>query len=138
MTGLTTTHLQRLLDQAAPGPWEARGNYLDGDARPDDSYQIRAAAGDYLGIMHGQDAHLAAHAPELAQEVLRMRRELESMHDAWLRMAGDPEFTPTEQILAAQVVDHIRTVLRDHHDEQSRPSSRGNPHMAETAQERDG
>lgn len=76
MTDLSTSNLKRLLAEAAPGPWEARGNYTDGDACPDDSYQIRDAAGYYLGIMHGQDSHLAAPAPQLAQEILRMRDEL--------------------------------------------------------------
>lgn len=111
MTDLSTKHIQRLLAESMPGPWEALGNYPDGNARPDDSYQIHDAAGDYLGIMHGQDAYLAALAPDLAQEVLRMRRELNSIRRAWLLMIDDPEHTPTEQNFAMYVVDHIDSVL---------------------------
>lgn len=76
MTDLSTKHIQRLLAEATPGPWEARGYYMDGEPRPDDSHQIRSADGEYLGIMHGPDAHLTAMTPDLAQENLRMREEL--------------------------------------------------------------
>ncbi|WP_144793339.1 hypothetical protein [Corynebacterium singulare] len=116
MTDLSTTNLKRLLDQAAPGPWEARGNYLDGDARPDDSYQMCDAAGDYLGIMHGQGAHLAAAAPDLAEEVLRMREALHDLSAVWEGVSIDPTRTPAEQQLAAHVVDHIDQILGDHDD----------------------
>lgn len=91
MTNLSTKHIQRLLAEASPGPWEARGYYMDGEPRPDDSHQIRSADGEYLGIMHGPDAILTAAAPELAQEVLRLRHEMDSMriHVKYLRMKPD-------------------------------------------------
>lgn len=79
MTDLTTVNLKRLLDETAPGPWEARGYYMDGEPRPDDSYQMRDAAGDYLGIMHGRNAHLTALAPDLAQEVIYLRRKIDGL-----------------------------------------------------------
>ena len=75
MTDLSTTNLQRLLDQAAPGPWTALATYDDGAPRPDTTREMRAA-GEYLGIMHTPNAELAAAAPDLAQEVLRLRRRL--------------------------------------------------------------
>lgn len=81
MTDLSTSNLKRLLAEATPGPWEARYNYKEGDPRPDDSHQIRGTGGDYLGIMHGTDAYLTALAPELAQEVLRMRGELTKLKE---------------------------------------------------------
>lgn len=84
MTDLSTTNLKRLLDETSPGPWEARGYYMDGEPRPDDSYQIRSADGEYLGIMHDQNAHLAALAPDLAQEVLRLRSKLAVQEAAFL------------------------------------------------------
>lgn len=75
MTDLSTTNLQRLLDQAAPGPWTALATYDDGAPRPDTTREMRAA-GEYLGIMHTPNSALAAAAPDLAQEVLRLRRRL--------------------------------------------------------------
>lgn len=51
---------------------------------------------------------------DLAQEILRMRSELESMRSAWLPLYADPERTPTEQEFAAHVVDHIDQLLGDH------------------------
>ncbi|MTD91134.1 hypothetical protein [Corynebacterium hiratae] len=76
MTDLSTANLKRLLAETTPGPWEARGYYMDGEPRPDDSHQIRSADGEYLGIMYASDAILTAAAPQLAQEVLRLREEL--------------------------------------------------------------
>lgn len=76
MTDLSTTNLKRLLAETSPGPWEARGYYMDGEPRPDETYAMRDAEDEHLGIMHGQEAHLVALGPELAQEVIRMREEL--------------------------------------------------------------
>lgn len=114
MTDITTTHLKCLLEKAASGPWEARDNYLDDGTRPDDSYQMRDAAGDYLGIMHGQDSYLAALAPELARELLVLRDALADVIQIWQYASTDPERTPIEQNLAARVVDHINEALGDH------------------------
>ncbi|OFP63520.1 hypothetical protein HMPREF2978_00630 [Corynebacterium sp. HMSC074C01] len=76
MTDLSTTNLKRLLAEAAPGPWEARATYEDGYPRPDTSCQIFSADEKYLGIVHSPHAAIAAAAPEVAHEVLRMREEL--------------------------------------------------------------
>lgn len=76
MTDLSTANLKRLLNEATPGPWEAQANYTDGDPRPDTSCQLFSADEKYLGIVHSPHAALAAAAPDLAQEVLRMREEL--------------------------------------------------------------
>lgn len=66
---------QELLVGATPGPWKLIGEYDDGEPRPDDSYLIHTPGGEYLGIMHGQDARLTAAAPELAEIVAGMRAE---------------------------------------------------------------
>ena len=81
MPDLTTTHLQHLLDQATPGPWSVIETYPDGAPRLDMSRQIRSANGEYLGIMHEPDVRLGAAAPALAQEVLRMRKELTNLQE---------------------------------------------------------
>lgn len=79
MTDLSTGNLERLLAEVSPGPWEARSNYQDGHTRSDDSYQICDAAGNYLGIMHGQDAHVTVLSPDLTKEVLRLRAGVEEL-----------------------------------------------------------
>ncbi|OFP21974.1 hypothetical protein HMPREF2996_02430 [Corynebacterium sp. HMSC066C02] len=79
MTDLSTANLKRLLDEAAPGPWGARGNYKEGGPRPDTSCQIFSADGKYLGIVHSPHVDLAAAAPALAQEVIRLRGRIEGL-----------------------------------------------------------
>lgn len=107
MTDLTTTHLKCLLEKAASGPWEARDNYLDDGIRPDDSYQMRDAAGDYLGIMHGQDSYLAALAPELAQEVINLRDALGYLVEE-TRLAAE---NSQDVIVQKRVVNAIETTI---------------------------
>lgn len=119
MTDLTTTQIQRLLDQATPGPWEYEGPQFQEITALDDAELEQPVISLDLYTEKDlcnrpADMNLAAHAPQLAQEVLRMRRELESMQSAWLLMYADPELTPTEQEFAAHVVDHIDSVLGDH------------------------
>lgn len=115
MTDLSTTNLKRLLDEATPGPWEALATYDDGAPRPDTSREMRAA-GEYLGIMHTPNAELAAAAPDLAQDALRMREVLRDLSAVWEGVSIDPTRTPAEQQIAAAVVDHIDQILGDHDD----------------------
>lgn len=75
--------------------------------------EILTAAGEAERLANAlADAGLLA--PDLAQEILRMRSELKSMRSAWLPLYADPERTPTEQEFAAHVVDHIDQLLGDH------------------------
>lgn len=89
MPDLSTSNLKHLLAEATPGPWDARRDYSE-------TYHLFDAEDEYLGIMHDQDAHLTALAPELAQEVIRMREELiawandeAQAHNAILRRAKE-------------------------------------------------
>lgn len=107
MTDLSTANLKRLLDEATPGPWDARRDYSE-------TYHLFDAEDEYLGIMHDQDAHLTALAPELAQEVIRMREALRDLSVVWVGVSVDPDRLPAEQQLAATVVDHINQILGDH------------------------
>lgn len=88
--------LAELLDTATPGPWRAIPNYNDGEPRPDDSCLIKVGD-EYLGIMHGPDAGLAAAAPDLAKQVLnyhyavgQLRHLLTLMADT-AAVQGSPE-----------------------------------------------
>ncbi|MDK8788789.1 hypothetical protein QP979_06535 [Corynebacterium striatum] len=116
MTNLTTSNLKRLLAEATPGPWEALDRYSDGAPLRDTTREMRAA-GEYLGLMHDPHAALAAAAPELADEILRMREALHDLSAVWEAISIDPTRTPAEQQLAAAVVDHIDQILGDHDDQ---------------------
>ena len=95
MTDLSTTNLKRLLTEATPGPWE----YITGDS-PDGrcignpgsmTMCIGVDANGHGSSCSDHDLTLAAAAPQLAQEVLRLRNEMDSMriHVKYLRMKPD-------------------------------------------------
>lgn len=60
--------LKALVEVAPPGPWEQ-----DSEPRPDTSRLMLDANGEYMGIMHTPGADLAALAPDMARELLRLR-----------------------------------------------------------------
>lgn len=75
--------------------------------------EILTAAGEAERVANAlADAGLLA--PQLAQEVLRMREALHDLSEVWEAVSIDPERTPTEQDLAAAVVDHIDQILGEH------------------------
>nr|DAG01094.1 MAG TPA: Ead/Ea22-like protein [Siphoviridae sp. ct6YY1] len=82
MTDLTTTHLKCLLEKATPGPWTVEDDGYDiivGNAEGHrmiwgDQVRFKFEAGDKK-----HDPQLAAHAPELAEEVIRLRGEIEDL-----------------------------------------------------------
>ena len=117
MTDLSTTNLKRLLDEATPGPLE----YITGDS-PDGrcignpgsmTMCIGVDANGHGSSCSDHDLTLAAAAPQLAQEVIRMREALHGLSEVWESVSIDPERTPSEQQLAAAVVDHIDQILGD-------------------------
>lgn len=107
MTDLTTTHLKCLLDQSTPGPWETIEAYPDGTPRSDTSRQIRSADGEYLGIMYELDVRLAALAPELAQEVIRLRDALGYLLEETRLAAENSE----DAVVQKRVVNAIETTI---------------------------
>ncbi|MER0028426.1 hypothetical protein [Corynebacterium sp. KPL4043] len=116
MTDLTTNQLQRLLDQATAGPWEVGDINSDviTDRNGDGVLWNADTAVDWN--YRNEDVSLAALAPELAEEVLRMRLELSSMRHAWGDMSTNPVRTPVEQNLAAHVLVHIDSILGETND----------------------
>lgn len=118
MTDLTTTHLQDLFDQATPGPWTVEENKWDETIVANESghqmvwgEQVRF---EFLAGNPKADPQLAAAAPDLAREILRMRQELKEIREIWEAASVNPDRTSAEQILAAQVVSHIDQLLEDH------------------------
>lgn len=114
MTDLSTKHIQRLLTEASPGPWEARANYKEGDPRPDTSCQLFSADEKYLGIVHSPHADLAALAPDLAQEVLRMRTELTSLVADLTNIHDNPEHSHMECLFALFTAMRLRNIIGHH------------------------
>lgn len=89
---MTPDKARELLENATPGPWEARATYANGTPRRDTSRQMRA--GDqYLGIMHAPDADLAAAAPYLAKLVAGMHYEYAAQveHDGRKKIVTDSD-----------------------------------------------
>lgn len=107
MTDLSTTNLKHLLAEATPGPWDARRDYSE-------TYHLFDAEDEYLGIMHDQDAHLTALAPELAQEVLRMRGELTKLQDEARYAAKFHATGPKAQRVLDALDATINQILGDH------------------------
>lgn len=60
-----------MLESSTPGPRARVGNREDGSLRPDTLNHIRGAGDEYM-----------------ARELLRMRRELTNLRDAYARMSG--------------------------------------------------
>lgn len=107
MTDLSTANLKRLLDQATPGPWRISST--------EGIVGLGFAEGFYQDDpLEKANVILAALAPDLAQEVLRMREALHDLSEVWEAASINPACRPTEQILAAAVVDHIDWLLGDH------------------------
>ena len=83
MTDLTTMHLKCLLEQSSPGPWE----YDPGDSRDGRYIGDSDTWGMCIGVeangagssCSDHDLNLAAAAPELAQEVIRLRDGVEQI-----------------------------------------------------------
>lgn len=76
MTRISPERAKELRKGAQRGPWKAVDEDDNGKKRPDTSRLMRSASGEYLGIMHTPGADLAALAPDMARELLRLRREL--------------------------------------------------------------
>lgn len=126
MTNLTTPHLKCLLDQTTPGPWE----YDPGEG-PDARY---IGDSNIWGMCIGVEANgegsdcsdadlaLAAAAPELNQEVLRLREALiawandeTQAHNALMKRAqeaGDVGTITTHQTICNRIIE----ILGEHND----------------------
>lgn len=112
MTDLTTMHLKCLLERSEPGPWEERKSYRDGGHRVDDSRQIISAAGEYMGIMYETDVSLAVLAPQLAEEVIRLRGEIKGLITAMeIKAASGGSQSP------AAIVSYLKEAVLGEHDE---------------------
>lgn len=128
MTDLSTSNLKRLLDEATPGPWKfdekQEWEHVAGPEYPPmlvcNEHVVEDCDGkqlfgnpNYTLEDHPGNLQLAAAAPDLAQDALRMREALRDLSEVWEAVSIDPNRTPAEQQLAAAVVDHIDQILGD-------------------------
>ncbi|MER0074426.1 hypothetical protein [Corynebacterium sp. KPL3739] len=118
MTDLTTDHLQQLLDQATPGTWDYIPSQEDAHTHDTQTSTMCINMGDSSEHPKGTNAdlELATAAPQLAEEVIRMRLELSSMRHAWELISTDAMRTPVEQNLADHALDHIDSILGETND----------------------
>lgn len=132
MPDLTTMHLKCLLDQATPGPWEYKleDGYIMGDLVEILNGWIQTADGKTvlgtgLEINDEQELRnlaLAATAPELAEELIRLRGRIEGLITAMEEKAGvgNGRDTLQELIVAENLMsaaNQIRQILLGDHDD---------------------
>ena len=84
MTDLTTMHLKCLLAQATPGPWEYEGpQFQEITALDDAELEYPVISLDRYSeketCNRPADMNLAAHAPDLAEEVIHLREHIEEL-----------------------------------------------------------
>lgn len=80
-------NLREMIDLISPGPWKLIGEYPDGEPRPDTSFLVHTRGGEYMGIMHGDDARLTALAPDMARELLRLHDGIKAVRDRCATLA---------------------------------------------------
>ena len=124
MTDLTTMHLKCLLEKAAPGPWESSA-VVDALCKDWDSYLLHLYMGNTClsqvsSVQYEDESYeslnLAAHAPELAQEVINLR-------DALGYLVGETRLAAENSddvVVQKRVADAIKTTvakIQGDHDE---------------------
>lgn len=131
MPDLTTMHLKCLLEQATPSPWEYKleeGCFMDdlveilnGWIQTGDGETVLGAGLEINDDQELQNLALAALAPELAEEVIRLRKGLKAirsdLHESTLCNGGtDVPYLQgiTEQ--AEETKQQIDQLLGDHDD----------------------
>lgn len=113
MTDLSTANLKRLLAEATPGPWEAEeGIYPEYITDSSGCRVLWNNSEKLFWSNEDEDVHLAAAAPELAQEVIRLREQIKGLILAMETKAANNEWQDPSTI--AGFLKEI--VLGDHDD----------------------
>lgn len=117
MTDLSTTNLQRLLDGSSPGPWTVKNdddwsetivaNECGHALTWGDQVRFKMEAGDT-----NTDPHLAALAPPLAEEVVRLRGCIEGLILAMETKAANNEWQDPSIITG-----YLKEIVLGDHDE---------------------
>lgn len=95
MTDLTTTHLKCLLDRATPGPWERHPENARMLCNLERKFAVHAELTKGNGAEPEPEdvanTELIALAPEIAQEVIRLRGEIKGLITAMETKAATGE-----------------------------------------------
>lgn len=80
MTNLTTAKLKQLLNEATPGPWEVGDTELPDSIASDSGRGVLWNSDQAVSWCYkDEDVYLAALAPQLAEEVIRLRGEIKGL-----------------------------------------------------------
>ena len=107
MTDLTTMHLKCLLEKATPGPWEA-GDLSFCECCID----VKAPAG-LICTADMDDAPLIAHAPALAEEVIRLRDALQHLVEEVASAAEDTKDVETRKRVTEAIKTSVAKIQGD-------------------------
>lgn len=125
MTDLTTAHLRHLLAQSTPGPWESYSGVAGVPEGWDEYWAILQMGHHRLPLRSPHDPledeeyanfDLAAAAPQLAQEVIRLRDALGYLVEE-TRLAAE---NSDDVVVQKRVADAIKTTvakIQGDHDE---------------------
>ena len=116
MANLNTSNLQRLLAESTPGPWEAEeGIYPEYITNRSGCRVLWNNSEKLFWSNEDEDVHLASLAPELAQEVIRLREALiawandeTQAHNALMKRAqeaGDVGTITTHQTICNRIIE---------------------------------
>ena len=124
MTDLTTSKLQRLLDGSSPGPWTVKNDDDWNETTVANECGHAMTWGDQVrfNMEAGNpdaDPRLAALAPQLAQEVIRLRKELRKirsdLHETTLCDGGTTgPYLQGATAQAAATIKQIDHILGEH------------------------
>lgn len=117
MTDFTTTYLKCLLEKTTPGPWEYEGSQFQEITALDDAeleYPVISLDrySEKETCNRPADMNLAAHAPELAEELIRLREHIEGLITAMEKKAETGE-SQSPAIIAG----YLKEIVLGDHDE---------------------
>lgn len=80
MTDLTTMHLKCLLEKATPGAWKADDSFFPEYITTNSGHYVLWNTNEEAWWSNkDEDVHLAALAPQLARELIRLREHIEGL-----------------------------------------------------------
>ena len=121
MTDLTTTHLKCLLAQATPGPWEYEGpqfqeiTTLDQDGLEQEVISLDRYT-EKETCNRPADMNLAAHASQLAEEVIHLRDAIGYLMEETRLAAENSEDVVVQKRVVNAIETTIIKVLGKHDD----------------------
>lgn len=116
MTDLTTMHLKCLLEKATPGPWDYDPGEQEDERCIIDTETwnmcINPTPNGAGSSCSDYDLELAAHAPALARELIRLRGEIKG-----LITAMEDKATTGESQSPAVIAGFLKEIVLGEHDE---------------------